>query len=122
VKVQTINIKTPPSLTDETKALFAQAQKAGFKHLGWLTVKIGGLFIVAGFANDDGSITLAMIALGKGNPFAPKAIDLVSHLDGPRTLTTTSHWLVAPRPAQGLFKYSHPDAASSDCSASTENT
>ena len=100
----------PPKLEKRAKQLFAEAEEAGFKPLGWLSVTMAEPLLMAGFANQEGSITLAFIGQ-EIEKFDPLAIDLVSHLEGPQKLTTTTFGFVMPAFEHGLFKYSYPNAS-----------
>jgi hypothetical protein len=104
-----VSKSTPPRpLPSELRQLIAEVEAAGFIKLGWLEVMMMMPLKVVGFSNADGSICLSIAV---NELFPMQTVDLVSHLDGTRTLTTSTSELVMPQPERGVFKFSHPKAS-----------
>lgn len=102
----------PRRLSREARRLISEAEAAGFRHLGWLTVTLFiGPMTIAGFANDEGDIALGMNAMACEASFRPKAVDLVSQFAGKRKLTSTTFRMAFTQPHRGIYKYSYPDAS-----------
>jgi len=106
--VQVAKSQPPRPFPAELKRLIAQVEAVGFVKLGWLEITMMLPLKVAGFSNADGSIYLS-IAINELFPM--QTVDLVSHMDGSRTLTTSTSELVMPQPERGVFKFSHPKAS-----------
>ncbi|MGI9625822.1 MAG: hypothetical protein ACR2QM_03220, partial [Longimicrobiales bacterium] len=99
----------PPAIKPEATVLIAEAEAAGFTHLGWLLVTMSSFIPLAAFANEDGSVTLVIIGSMINATFSPSVVECVSHLEGPTKVTTTTNRLAIGQPARGIFKHSHPE-------------
>lgn len=99
--------KAPRPLSARLKKLMATATDAGFVQLGWLEVTMPLPVTIAAFADADGGI---MLSIATSLLLESESVDLVSHLDGNRKLTTTTFEMVMPQPNRGIFKFSHTKA------------
>ncbi len=107
VPVQIEKTSAPSPMRSSLKRLLATAEAAGFVHLGWLEVTMPLPLTIAAFADADGGVNLSVAT---GMLLDKEVVDLVSHLDDNRKVTTTTLEFVMPQPARGIFKYSHPKA------------
>lgn len=98
--------KAPGKLDSKAAALIAEAEQAGFYELGWLGVKVFTPMTVAGFADQTGTVVLAIIGMNSEGAFQAVAVDLVTVLASGETITTTSNRAIYPQPDRGIFKYS----------------
>lgn len=104
--------KAPGKLDSNAAALIAEAEQAGFSELGWLSVKVFTPMTVAGFADQTGTVVLAIVGMNTEGAFRAVAVDLVTVLASGETITTTSNRTIWPQPERGIFKYSAPGKAS----------
>jgi hypothetical protein len=103
--------KAPWKLDSNAAALIAEAEQAGFSQLGWLSARVFTPITVAGFADQTGTVVLAIMGVNNEGGFQALAIDLVTALASGETVTTTSNRPVWPQPNRGIFKYSAPEDA-----------
>jgi len=112
MSIEIHEIEEPSQVSTRSRQLFQDAVTAEFRQLGWLSVELAaGKLNVAGFTNGDGGIALAFSTPSDAPEFDPVTVDMFSHLDENRKLTTTTFWLINPDEDKGIFKYSHPSAS-----------
>lgn len=128
MKLKLEKIEPRPPAPDSRRWL-QEAEALGFTSLAWYHVylenEISASFadgaddnvppmVMHALVNEDGSTTLSFIGSAPAGTFVIQSVDLISYLDGPRVLTTTTHPFVAAHPELGLCKYSHPQARLSE--------
>ncbi len=109
IEVRQRNI--PRKLDPNAAALIAEAEKAGFSELGWLSVKVFTPLIVDGFIDQTGKVVLALVGMGTADAFHLAAVDLVTALASGESITTTTNPAACSQPDRGIFKYSAPAKA-----------
>jgi Domain of unknown function (DUF4253) len=107
-------ISKPRRLSDTARQRFAEAKRAGFSRLGWLSIAAQLPLRLACFANDDSDIALIVVGRADEISFEPLYFDLFSDLVGPKKLTTSTSAFATSIVDWGIYKYAYDNASIDD--------